>query len=656
MELSGDLKDFISNSKLSQENILNIIFDNLKQSIAVVNTNMEILYVNKKAKDNAREIDGNELKYGNSLWNLLPKEKGGAANRVLEKVYSGESVDVILKHKTLKKTFLWFNYSFIPIVRKDKKVEFIIINGIDITQQKHADMKIRESEAKYKAIVQLQAEMICKFTITGTITFVNSAYCKFFDVSEKKIVGTNFFHRIPKPMREKVKSDLMKLSPTNPHLYYVERFTGNKDISRWISGTNSAVFDNDGNIIEIQLVGKDITEQKIMQEELLKAKEKAEESDRIKSVFLANMSHEIRTPLNGILGFSSLLASSSVDKEKVEEYCNLIEESGNQLLVIMDDILEISLIETNQLSLYNTIVYLPGTINNLYDYIIDTLSSNIKDIRIKKSIPLKGPNFFYTDGIRLYQVFTKLLNNALKFCHSGCIEFGYYQSKYNMVRFFVRDTGIGIPPEKQEVIFEPFRQADESSNRIFGGNGLGLAIAKALVENMGGRLCVESKIDIGSNFFFDLPIVDTVGSRRKKEGKPMVEKEYRWDGRKILIVEDTHLNFILLREFIKKTSALVIPANTGSVALEILEKTDDIDLVLLDIRLPDINGYEIARKIKNMNSKIPVIFQTAYSTDCDKSEASKAGCDGFLVKPITKDLLLRTIDSFFNAVDNPPKI
>lgn len=626
---------------LGNEKVIESVLDNTEQSILILDKDYKIIICNRKAQTYSLKIVEKEIQIGVSLWEYIPNNRLSAAKRISEKVNKGQRVLVTKKFLKHTGACYWFEYTFIPIKDIKGKIEVIIVIGTDISDSRQYIKKIKEAEHKYRDIVQSQTEMICKFKLDGTVTFINKSYCNFFNVSEQEIIGRSFYHIIPEEYREKAKSEIMSLSPSKPYSNYSQSIKGIDDKIYWISGTNMAFFDNDGNIIEIQAIGKDITSEKEIQNELRKAKEKAEESERIKSVFLENMSHEVRTPLNGILGFSNLLKTSFDSRSKMEEYIDLIIQSGEQLLSIMDDLLEISLIETNQLKLHFTNIYLPNVIHNLYDYISDKITGD--GIQLNKNIPINGPNFLYTDGIRLYQIFMKLLKNAIKFTKSGSVEFGYYQPGNNNIRFFVKDTGIGIPNEKKEIVFKKFRQADESSTRKYGGNGLGLSIAKALIENMGSKLQFESRPNFGSHFYFDFAINEISRKEAAHSEFTKAQRQFSLKGRTILIIEDTYMNYILLKEFLKSTQAVILPAHTGMDALKLMHDKPQIDLVLLDIRLPDMNGTEIARQFKKINPNLPIIAQTAFSIKSEKNEAFNSGCDGFLVKPIAKELLLEMV-------------
>ena len=642
-----DLEHAKPNNTLNGIESFELILDNLSVFISVVDAEGHVLYLNQRAKDLVTDITGHEIESIQSINELFPDSHEIIAAELISAREGKDSEPVVIRISKYEGDPIWMEYSI-------KKFNFIpnrdtmIIIGSEVTLLKMIEEREKESELKYNAVMQSQSDMICRFSLDGTIKYINQAYCKFFGVDATEIKGANIYRFMPVEHSNRAKQDIMGLSPEKNSMYFVERMPDKHGKFHWITGTNTALFDTDGNIREIQLLGRDLTEQIELQDELIRAKEKAEESERIRSLFLANMSHEIRTPLNAILGFSSLLKTITNDKEKVYEYCNFIEDSGKKLLQIINDLVDTSLIQTEKLTMHSTWVYLPNIMNNLQDYITKALSSkDIKNIKIKKYIPKTGPNNIDIDGIRLFQVFLKLLNNAWKFTDEGSIGFGYEHREDNIIRFFVWDTGIGIPQEKHELIFASFRQADESPTHIFGGAGLGLSIASALVKNMGSKLRLESEPGKGTRFYFDYlrtspnetkPITRISGSSFKKK--------YKWDGKKILIVEDVYTNYIVLKEFIDQTNAAVLPAQSGNEALRILDNHPDIDLVLLDIRLPDISGYEVANKIKQQDPHLPIIIQTAYSVDDEIKEAQNAGCEGILTKPISCNELLKTIDKF----------
>jgi|GEM_PF-746109 len=391
----------------------------------------------------------------------------------------------------------------------------------------------------------------------------------------------------------------------------------------------------------------DITSRKEDEKELIHAKEKAEESDRLKSAFLATMSHELRTPLNAIIGFSDIITpKTSIDK--AVSYGKIINSSGNQLLGIVDDLFDITLIESGQSNV---------SIDNVnIDYVLRLLNKSIKadqDSLNKEDISISFVESdiisdleIETDKTKFKQVLTNLLRNSLKFTEKGYIKYGYVIKEVNKqreVEFYVEDTGIGVPIEKQDIVFERFRQLDDSHTRLYGGVGLGLAISKKLVELLGGRIWLDTNYTKGARFCFTIPIVKTQSETKKIENPEGVfDKDYQ--KYKILIVEDDESSYDYLQIILSDIGFETFWSENGIEAIEVVKKRD-IDLILMDINMPELNGVEATKIIKKLNPKIPIIAQTAYAIAGDKERFLDSGCDDYISKPIKRDLLLSKISS-----------
>jgi PAS domain S-box-containing protein len=379
--------------------------------------------------------------------------------------------------------------------------------------------------------------------------------------------------------------------------------------------------------------------------ELMIAKNKAEESDKLKSAFLANMSHEVRTPLNAILGFSRFLKDSDITKAKTNQFVDIIQSSGQQLLAIINDILDISIIEANQITISLETVYLNKLLVELLQQFKKQAELKNIELLLSSSNP-KEDVFLKTDINRLRQILCNLLNNAIKFTHVGNVEFGL-EIRDREALFFVKDTGIGISPEYQSIIFKPFRQVESTQTRNYGGNGLGLSISKALVEKLGGTLTLISAPSKGSTFIFSLPYVAQLQAETRSEYNTKTSLTHHWDKHLILIAEDELYNYRYMEEILSSTHVKTLHAWNGMEAVEFVKEYPEISLILMDIKMPKMDGYMATRLIKEMRPQLPVIAQTAYALSEDKAHL-KAEFDSFLSKPVAHDFFIEIIGSYLD--------
>lgn len=397
------------------------------------------------------------------------------------------------------------------------------------------------------------------------------------------------------------------------------------------------------NSVEIELQNE---RYKRINVELEKAKEKAEESDRFKSAFLANMSHEIRTPMNGILGFTDLLKQPGLTIALQHEYLGIIQKSGERMLNIINDLIEISKIESGQMS----VSLVPTNINKQIEFINAFFKPEVEIKRICLSydcpLPAKEATIL-TDREKLYAVLINLVKNAIKFTQSGSIDFGYLK-KDDYLEFFVRDTGIGISQNKLNDIFERFVQADEAISKKYEGAGLGLSISRAYVEMLGGSIRVESITGKGSVFFFTIPYKpEKLVSKAENPVNSKVIESNPVEKLKILIAEDDPTADLLLGVILKDYASLLLHAKSGLEAVEACRKNPDIDLVLMDIKMSEMDGYEAVRQIRQFNEDTVIIAQTAYALAGERENAIKAGCDDYISKPIHTEMLVSLINKHF---------
>ncbi|HDP76134.1 MAG TPA: response regulator [Bacteroidales bacterium] len=368
-----------------------------------------------------------------------------------------------------------------------------------------------------------------------------------------------------------------------------------------------------------------------------------EEANELKSAFLANMSHEIRTPMNAIVGFSKLVKESSVlSPEEVNGYLDIIEENAQRLMRLINDIIDISKIDSKQLSIYKRPVQLGHLFANCYraaEVELDRVNKN--NIAIEMSFrPTDAALEVVTDPDRLQQVIMNLLNNAIKFTNSGRIVLGY-SVIHDILRVSVEDTGIGIDPQHLGAVFERFRQIDGTLNREYGGSGLGLSICKGIVEAMGGRIGVDSRPEVGSTFWFEIPI--SLASPGQLVEVPVKASKSKLKNKVLLIVEDNEPSDLLLRQMLKGTGAVLLQAATGKEVATILDDKVKIDIALVDVYLPDMSGYEVVSRIKHAQPHVKVIAQTANAMDTDRQKSIDAGCDDHITKPIDKEKLIELL-------------
>jgi PAS domain S-box-containing protein len=390
---------------------------------------------------------------------------------------------------------------------------------------------------------------------------------------------------------------------------------------------------------------RDITAKKKAELELVKARMLAEESDRLKSAFLANMSHEIRTPMNGVIGFAELLLQDDIPQDEKNEYFLLIEKNNHQLLQLIDDIIDISKIEAKVLKIHKIDFNINDLLIDLERLYLKEIDMSSKPIDIEfKGLDDKQQGWIFTDKSRLMQILQNLITNAIKFTEAGKISIDTKVENHKLI-FKVKDTGIGIPELSQKQIFERFRRLENTADKVYRGTGLGLAVTKGLVELLGGSIIVHSIEGEGSEFIFD------ISYQSGKMIENNINKLEEWtslNGLDILIVEDEETSFAYLFSIFKKNNANVFRAKTGYEAIEMV-KRQNIDLILMDIRLPELNGYDATRYIKKLAPDIPIIAQTAFAMADDEIKAKEAGCDDYVTKPISSYLLLNKIK---NLLDN----
>jgi signal transduction histidine kinase/CheY-like chemotaxis protein len=406
----------------------------------------------------------------------------------------------------------------------------------------------------------------------------------------------------------------------------------------------------------LQYIARDISRQKLIENRLREAKEKAEESNKLKTAFLANLSHEVRTPMNAIMGFSELLLSDNIPQAHKEKYINYINNSGAVLLNLIDDIIDIAKMQSGQLAVKKISCDLSSILYDLhssYSQLIKTQKGDNVKLMSEGAVP-RGRIKLMTDPLRFRQIFTNLLNNAIKYTDTGSISFGCnYDAAIEgkRLQFYVSDTGIGLSQENKDAIFDRFYKIEDDKLKFYRGAGLGLTISKNLVSLLGGNIWVESEVGKGSRFYFQFPIEDAfISISERPETKSEIDYSML-ENKKILVAEDEEINFIYLDELLKRYKAEVIHARNGQEALDIVIADSSIDLVLMDIKMPVMDGYEATRLIKDQRPSLPIIAQTAYALAGEKDKIIQAGCDDYLSKPIKPISLFKLLSQFLVAAN-----
>ena len=409
----------------------------------------------------------------------------------------------------------------------------------------------------------------------------------------------------------------------------------------WDQAVISAIRNKENVITNFVAVKVDITEQKKIFAELTAAKEKAEESDRLKSAFLANISHEIRTPMNGILGFAQLLKEPHLTGEEETEYIDLIQKSGERMLNLINNLINISRIEAGETMLQESETPVNELMRDLYAFFKPEIDKKGLRLNLKTGLP-DNDSVIETDSGKLIQILTNLIQNDLKFTSSGEIDFGYNRSN-STLEFYVIDTGIGIAADMKEKIFDRFHQVDNTLTRTQEGSGLGLSISQAYVEMLGGTIRIESREGWGSEFYFTLPYRPTFLQQKPIPSpvnqKPIITAPFIT----ILIAEDDAVSSLLLKKNLTDENINTLFAVNGKEAVEMVQQHQEINIVLMDIRMPVMNGFDTTRVIKELRPDLPVIVQTAFTSKDEKDKSHEAGCDGYITKPINKVELLELI-------------
>ncbi len=511
----------------------------------------------------------------------------------------------------------------------------------DITQKKEAEKDLIKSERRFRTLVSTLPDYIWLKNTNGVYLNCNRMFEELYGFKESEIIGKTDYDFVSKELadhfRKKDKEAIKACKPC----------TNEEEITRALDSrhivletTKTPMIDEDGSIIGVLGIGHDITQLKKAEEEILIAKEKAEEADHLKSAFLANMSHEIRTPMNGILGFMELLKAPNLSGEEKERYINIIRKSGTRLLNTVNDIIDISKIDSGQMEISESVVNISEEIEAHYEFFKKEASD--KGIELKLYSSLHGADkIIRTDKVKLNSIITNLIKNAIKYTDTGSIKI-YCGKKGSNLEVKITDTGIGIPKNRLVSIFNRFEQADINDTHARQGSGLGLSISKAYVEKLGGKIAVESEIGKGSTFSFTIPWVDnnTIQTPLHEKAEADIDSNRKYN---ILIAEDDEISFEHLNIIIQPLSKKLERVTNGIDAVEYVRNNPDTHMVLMDIKMPLMNGSDATKEIRKFNKDVVIIAQTAYALAGDEEKFIDIGCNDYISKPIDTDSLLELI-------------
>lgn len=624
--------------KIQAERRLKTLIKAIEQSplsMIITNSDGEIEFVNQKFTTTTQyllsQVEGKKPRIFNP--GHMPATH---FNDMWAHIKKGEIWEGEFYNRRKDGSYYWESVTISAITDSDGHINNYIIVTEDITEW-------RQTELQLKLLSRSVEQSPVSVMITdkdGHFTYVNPKFKEVTGYSLQEVLG-----KTPRILKSGKHSQLFYKELWDTILAgkdWTGEILNKKKNGKlyWDNSRISPIVNSKGEITHFVAVQQDITQTKKLVQELIKAKEKAEESDRLKSAFLANMSHEIRTPMNGIIGFLDLLKDPNLEDETRNEFIQIINESGQRLLNTINDIIEISKIEAGSVSINLSTVNLSHLLQSLHQFF--AIKAQEKGLQLLLNAP-KTPLTIQSDKSKLESIITNLVNNAIKFTEKGEIELGLEIKPDKKCTIYVRDTGIGIKPENIAHIFDRFIQENLSLTRTHEGSGLGLAITRSYVEMLGGKIWVESSPGQGSCFFVEFNL-SSQGSEALPVPKNPLSENIPEKEITLLIAEDDDIGFYYLERILKNKGYQIIRAKNGQEAVDLCANNPAINLVLMDIQMPVVNGYDATREILKIRPKLPIIAQTAYAFSEDREKVFESGCVDYLAKPISKQALLEKIN------------
>lgn len=541
---------------------------------------------------------------------------------------------------------VWRETYLNPIFLPDGKIEEVSGISHDITEKKRSELAVQESEEKFRNIFESFQDIYYRTDVKGRITMISPSGCELSGYTQEEVIGKHIseFYSSPKKqsklIRQLIRTGTVRNYETNLRLKDGQTIQAISNIR--------LIYNKDGKPIAADGVARDITYLKKASEELLKAKEIAERSLKVKETFLANMSHEIRTPMNGIIGMIDLMNETGLDEEQ-KKYIQTIKKSSETLLRILNDILDLSKIEAGKMQLRLTSINLEATVEKLHSLFFQQASA--KGIGFSYTISADIPKYILADEIRLLQILSNLTSNSIKFTDNGSVQIRLQlqekRGNVHKIRVEIEDTGIGISEDNQKMLFESFSQVDNSSTKAYSGTGLGLAISKELCKMMNGEIGVKTRLGEGSTFWFTFEANESKRFNDHEAGKDIVVQianTFTRQKPKILLVDDNSINQLVASEILRKSGCEVDIAENGMDAIEKV-RHNTYDLIFMDIQMPKMDGVTATKEIRKLKLKNlpPIIAMTAYSMKEDRERFLLGGMDDYIPKPIKSENLINKV-------------
>ena len=620
------------------------VFDLSYGFIGLLTPNGILMDVNRTALEFAGIEDSTEVigkPFWETPWWSHSPEVQNQIRTGINTAAKGEYFRAETLHPARDGTMHTIDFTLRPVTNEDGKVIYLIPEGHDITERKNATDAVTESKALLASIIDSTQDLIWSIDSDEfRLLTYNKGLDDFFRREGIQIQKGMLLREI---LPDKLADKLARLytQTLKEGSLATKYHTTIGDLTLWM---NLNVLYRQNKPYAISVFARDITELVRTEEALIQAKNKAEEGDKLKTAFINNISHEVRTPLNGILGFAELILQTGILEEDKKYYLDGLNTSCERLLDTVTNYMDISRLVSGSMVVQRKTVSLAGVIDEIFS--LYEPKCKLKGLDFIKQMPSDANDYSLNcDPALLEKSITHLMNNAIKFTQAGSIILGFRRVK-NKFELFVKDTGSGIHPKIYDKVFDPFVQEEASNTRIYEGSGLGLSIAKGLVELMGGKIRMKSVSSKGSSFYINLPDKSITGSAKKSSKKPKPKSETA-SRQVVLIAEDDELNFALYRTIMQRASLTFVRAKNGKEAVEMCLSNPEISIVLMDIKMPVMDGLEAVQKIRKFNKYLPVIGVTAYAMAGDRETALKAGFDDYLTKPVNPPALLEMIKKYF---------